>query len=568
MEINTDGQRGGASTSPGKQARVPTSHTKIGRVPTSHTKIGSVPTSHTKSGIAPTSHTKSGIAPTSHTKIGSVPTSHTKSGIAPTSHTKSGRVPTSPTETGRASITQQPRATHRQGAPVSGSSHQSYPIFPAHPESSNTMDSAQPGQRLRSCNVSGETTHDMAGPSHRSDSSVIDDVREIDYVENFRGRHVIKKYSAPQLCEQDLGMYLHTYRNYFLRQLNGMYTASPLAVSLRIHPIVVIKSLRQNITGENEHGQFVINLPFEIVTEEEISETFDRWVEALLQRLENDLQEREGSGWVIERIESFSLEYVKVELKVQLGTYVDYPKKLRGRGYIFNPNFNDGLCVLRAFAAYNCSRKMKWSHIPKSVKTKEGCLNHAKSSIDDFPIRHDKLTLLENENRVSLFVYKLRHDKDGSFVSMCRRGNKKYKDNIMCTLLMNENHLVLIKDFDDYVRTIMHERGDVKKHCHSCLMKLNTQKELNLHEEGCKINQTLVFPPEGQTVRFKNYSHTHSSEYIGFFDLECALDNSSPAGNIEARHKAIAYCYVIFDRRDQIVHVESYRGMMLPMISF
>nr|XP_053628169.1 uncharacterized protein LOC128685655 [Cherax quadricarinatus] len=336
-------------------------------------------------------------------------------------------------------------------------------------------------------------------------------------------------------------MYLHVYREYFIEQMRDMYDRSPLAMSLRIHPIIVIRTLRQNISGDDQNGQFVINLAFELVSEEEISEVFDRWVGTILERYESELQDQEGSGWIIDQIESFSIEYVKVEFRVGVGSYVAYPEKLRGNQYVFNPEINDGLCVLRAFAAYQCHKKnMSWVHIRRAVNTKNGCLNHAKTSIDDFPITRDKLGILEKENKVSLYVYQLRKDQDRTFMAMCRKGNKKYKD-IMCALLLNERHLVLIKDFDGYVRTIMKDH-DVKKHCHSCLMKLNTQEELDIHEDGCKINQVLVFLPEGTTVHFENFSHTHSSEYIGVFDIECALDTTLPAGKIESRHKAIAYC--------------------------
>ncbi|XP_069950770.1 uncharacterized protein [Cherax quadricarinatus] len=399
------------------------------------------------------------------------------------------------------------------------------------------------------------TSHDVSDTHNSEDESP----EVITYIQNFRGRHTVRKYSVPSTYNRELRMYLHVYRDYFIEQMRDMYDRSPLAMSLRIHPIIVIRTLRQNISGDDQNGQFVINLAFELVSEEEISEVFDRWVGTILERYESELQDQEGSGWIIDQIESFSIEYVKVEFRVGVGSYVAYPEKLRGKKYVFNPEINDGLCVLRAFAAYQCYKKnMSWVHIRRAVTTKRGCLNHAKTSIDDFPITRDKLGILEKENKVSLYVYQLRKDQDRTFMAMCRKGNKKYKD-IMCALLLNESHLVLIKDFDGYVRTIMTEKG-VKKHCHSCLMKLNTQEELDIHEDGCKINQVLVFPPEGTTVHFENFSHTHSNEYIGVFDFECALDTTLPAGKIESRHKAIAYCYIIFDRKGEIVCIKSYKG--------
>nr|XP_053631364.1 uncharacterized protein LOC128687828 [Cherax quadricarinatus] len=245
------------------------------------------------------------------------------------------------------------------------------------------------------------TSHDVSDTHNSEDESP----EVITYIQNFRGRHTVRKYSVPSSYNRELRMYLHVYRDYFIEQMRDMYDRSPLAMSLRIHPIIVIRTLRQNISGDDQNGQFVINLAFELVSEEEISEVFDRWVGTILERYETELQDQEGSGWIIDQIESFSIEYVKVEFRVEVGSYVAYPEKLRGKKYVFNPEINDGLCVLRAFAAYQCHKKnMPWNHIRRAVNTKRGCLNHAKSSIDVFPITRDKLGFIR-EGKISVIIF-------------------------------------------------------------------------------------------------------------------------------------------------------------------
>ncbi|XP_069936616.1 uncharacterized protein [Cherax quadricarinatus] len=208
------------------------------------------------------------------------------------------------------------------------------------------------------------TSHDVSDTHNSEDETP----EVITYIQNFRGRHTVRKYSVPSSYNRELRMYLHVYRDYFIEQMRDMYDRSPLAMSLRIHPIIVIRTLRQNISGDDQNGQFVINLAFELVSEEEISEVFDRWVGTILERYESELQDQEGSGWIIDQIESFSIEYVKVEFRVQVGSYVAYPEKLRGKKYVFNPEINDGLCVLRAFAAYQCHKKnMSWVISPEQL---------------------------------------------------------------------------------------------------------------------------------------------------------------------------------------------------------
>lgn len=56
-----------------------------------------------------------------------------------------------------------------------------------------------------------------------------------------------------------------------------------------------------------------------------------------------------------------------------------------------------------AVTVYNCHKTGKnWCDISKLVNTQGWCLNYAKTSIDEFPITGDKLTLLEKKNKVSL----------------------------------------------------------------------------------------------------------------------------------------------------------------------
>lgn len=80
---------------------------------------------------------------------------------------------------------------------------------------------------------------------------------------------------------------------------------------------------------------------------------------------------------------------------------MDYPK-LRGRQYIFDPKINDGLCVLLLLPYIIVTKWARIGDISKLVNTQGWCLNYAKTSIDEFPITGDKLTLLEKKNKVSL----------------------------------------------------------------------------------------------------------------------------------------------------------------------
>nr|XP_045586319.1 uncharacterized protein LOC123748172 [Procambarus clarkii] len=80
------------------------------------------------------------------------------------------------------------------------------------------------------------------------------------------------------------------------------------------------------------------------------------------------------------------------------------------------------------------------------------------------------------------------------------------------------------------------------------------------HESTCEVKQTLHFPPPEKKIEFKHFGRAYGPSHTCYYDFECALQKDRPQGIIEARHRGIAYAYIIIDRRYNIVEKDFYLG--------
>ncbi|XP_069160334.1 uncharacterized protein [Procambarus clarkii] len=128
--------------------------------------------------------------------------------------------------------------------------------------------------------------------------------------------------------------------------------------------------------------------------------------------------------------------------------------------------------------------------------------------------------------------------------------------------MLEDQHLVLIKDFNQYVRNMRDNTYNIPKNHifrHSCLIHLSPDA-MRDHEESCEVKQTLKFYPEGHKIKFKNYGRAYGPSHTAYYDFECLLDPSNPQGMIEKRHKAVAYAFIIINRELEVVEKLTYMG--------
>ncbi|XP_069161320.1 uncharacterized protein [Procambarus clarkii] len=223
---------------------------------------------------------------------------------------------------------------------------------------------------------------------------------------------------------------------------------------------------------------------------------------------------------------------------------------------------------MQCVAAYKClANGMHLDNIRARSVNASWCLRHMKWPADvNSAVTFEDIHKVEKMNKVSIFIYSLERDENARrqqrhYITLARKGRGGYTD-VIPLLMLEAQHLVLIKDFNQYVRN-MRGHGDlIPSHhsfCHCCLISLPADS-MQSHESTCKVHQTLKFYPPERKITFRNYGRGYGPSHMCFYDFECMLDRSNPKGMIETRHNAVAYAFIIVDRQKNIVEKDTYLG--------
>nr|XP_045586236.1 uncharacterized protein LOC123748078 [Procambarus clarkii] len=300
------------------------------------------------------------------------------------------------------------------------------------------------------------------------------------------------------------------------------------------------------------------------ITQEEVEQLVNLWVEEIDNKLEELLGEQEGSSVGIESILGFYINVALIEHPIRLGSFVDYPAKLRGKGHVFNPRGEANICLMQCIAVHKClARGLLYNDIKTRAKSGRWCRRQVRWSNNiGTPVSFDDIAKVEDLNRSSIFIYVLvKGDNGRHYISLARKGRGNFKD-VISLLMLEGQHLVLIKNFTKYVRNMRSHSENIPADydfCHSCLIALPPHQMLE-HESTCEVKQTLHFPPPEKKIEFKHFGRAYGPSHTCYYDFECALQKDRPQGIIEARHRAIAYAYIIIDRRYNIVEKDFYLG--------
>jgi len=183
-----------------------------------------------------------------------------------------------------------------------------------------------------------------------------------------------------------------------------------------------------------------------------------QWISFLQNAIDERVDQVEGSGWNIEKVDKFRIILSKNEVGI-IGTFKEYPADARGQQYIFNVN-NNYNCVITALTAYKLIQQnpnIRRFNLLTSLKSLYRHTNiiNTKNIVND--ITWDSLSLLEKDNNMSIYVYALRttknKDKNRYTIHLARKGSKENEANFVSLLLLNENHVCLISNLVNFYRT-------------------------------------------------------------------------------------------------------------------
>ena len=218
------------------------------------------------------------------------------------------------------------------------------------------------------------------------------------------------------------------------------------------------------------------------MSRQEILNVIDKWVS-------------EGSGWVIDRIDS---HYLKVTLYKPLngGSYIKLPAKLgNSRKGLINLKNEDNECF-RWYHIRHLNPQMKDpQRIKKDDKKKVNELNYDGV---EFPVsqRHYNKVEKQNSIRINVFGY-----EDGQpFPINISKETFEDQMNLLLITKDEKKHYVLIKDFNTFMYN-QSKHKERKHFCMYCLQCFSSIEILDAHRKDCIVingKQAIKMPNEDE----------------------------------------------------------------------
>ena len=241
------------------------------------------------------------------------------------------------------------------------------------------------------------------------------------------------------------------------------------------------------------------------MSRQEILNVIDKWVS-------------EGSGWVIDRIDS---HYLNVTLYKPLNgsSYIELPTELR------NPK--KGLVNIKNKDA-ECFR---WGHIrhlnpqekdPQRVKKEDKMMiNEMTYEGIEFPVSQKHYNKVEKQNstRINVFGY-----EDGQpFPIHISKETFEDQMNLLLITKDEKKHYVLIKDFNAFMYN-QSKHKERKHFCMYCLQCFSSERILANHVNNClTINgvQAINMPKQGENIlKFNNFHKRLPVPFVIHADFE------------------------------------------------
>nr|XP_045584359.1 uncharacterized protein LOC123746694 [Procambarus clarkii] len=382
---------------------------------------------------------------------------------------------------------------------------------------------------------------------------------------HFQGSYIRHSFRIPKNVEIDPLLYICNYQIFFIKYISNVYNSyqGRFPPMLRIFPEVYVQLKGNSAEGEPIVHDFNIKINIRDVTLEDITDLVKSWINVIATGLEKQLSEVEVSGITVHSVTSFHMNFMVVQHPIRLGTYVPYPT-IRGKKCILNPKSASSSCLIQCICAYLCLSSGKNLGVVRTIiKIESRCRKYIKTDNLDLPLSWENLSKIETLNKVSIFIYLLVKSSGKYSISLARKGHAAYRDKIVPLLLLEDKHVALIKDFNQYIKNMRsnpEREGKNPIYCHICLMQMYNKQQFSIHEEKCDAQQTLELHPPDTTIKFRRRYSPYSPSHVGFYSFECLLNKTDSQGMTEMSHRAVAYSYIIIDRHGSVADKSSYCG--------
>ena len=241
------------------------------------------------------------------------------------------------------------------------------------------------------------------------------------------------------------------------------------------------------------------------MSRQEILNTIDKWVS-------------EGSGWVIDRIDS---HYINVTLYKPLNgsSYIELPTELRNpKKELINIKNKDDECF-------------RWCHIrhlnpqekdsQRIIKEDKKMINEMNYEGIEFPVSQKHYNKVEKQNSIRINVFG--YENGQPFPIHISKETFEDQMNLLLITKDEKKHYVLIKDFN----AIMYNQSKHKERKHFfmyCLQCFSSERVLANHVNNClTVNgaQAINMPKQGENIlKFNNFHKQFPVPFVIYADFE------------------------------------------------
>ena len=241
------------------------------------------------------------------------------------------------------------------------------------------------------------------------------------------------------------------------------------------------------------------------MSRQEILNTIDKWVS-------------EGSGWVIDRIDS---HYLNVTLYKSLNgsSYIELPTELRDpKKGLINIKHKDDECFRWCHIRH---LNPQTEHSERIKKEDKKMINELNYDGIDFPLSQKHYNKVEKQNsiRINVFGY-----EDGQpFPIHISKETFEDQMNLLLITKDEKKHYVLMKDFNTFMYN-QSKHKERKHFCMYCLQCFSSERILENHVNNClTINgaQAINMSKHGENIlKFNNFHKQLPVPFVIYADFE------------------------------------------------
>ena len=241
------------------------------------------------------------------------------------------------------------------------------------------------------------------------------------------------------------------------------------------------------------------------MSRQEILNLIDKWVS-------------EGSGWVIDRIDS---HYINVTTYTPLhgSSYIELPTELKNpKKGLINMKNKDDKCL-------------RWCHIrhlnpqekdPQRIKKEDKkMVNELNYDGIEFPVSQKHYNKVEKQNNIRINVFG--YEKGQPFPIHISKETFEDQMNLLLITEDEKKHYVLIKDFNAFMYN-QSKHKERKHFCMYCLQCFSSERILANHVNNClTINgaQAINMPKQGENIlKFNNFHKQLPVPFVIYADFE------------------------------------------------